>query len=95
MLIYFRIIVGAPFEDDSGSIYWCAYRTNQCHPVNFDIHKSAHYSYSDLGGELFGFSLSTLPKEQNRLAVVSKFLVYLLFMSFQDVLLQFSILHPI
>ncbi|CDS40254.1 integrin alpha ps [Echinococcus multilocularis] len=63
------IIVGAPFDNNSGSIYWCPYKSNQCRRVNFDIHKSAHYSYSKLGNELFGFSLSTLPKERNRLAV--------------------------
>ncbi|VDM33920.1 unnamed protein product [Hydatigera taeniaeformis] len=69
MPISFRVIVGAPLDDKSGSIFWCTYDRSQCRRVNFDIHKSARFSYAVLNNELFGFSLSTLPKEQNRLAI--------------------------
>ncbi|VDL49730.1 unnamed protein product [Hymenolepis diminuta] len=63
------LIVGAPSDDKSGSIYWCPYQSNQCRNITFNIYKAASYSYTELGHELFGYSLSTLPLQQDRLAV--------------------------
>ncbi|KAM7541664.1 hypothetical protein Aperf_G00000027885 [Anoplocephala perfoliata] len=63
------VIVGAPSDDNSGSIYWCPYQLDQCRSINFDLYKTASYSYTKLGSELFGYSLSTLPVQQDRLAV--------------------------
>ena len=66
-----RLVVGAPFDENSGSIYWCSLYSNKCDRVPFNIHKVAHYSFPDIGNELFGFALSTLPKQQNGLAIAS------------------------
>lgn len=73
-LIFHRIIVGAPSNKISGSIFWCPYTSDQCNDVNFDIYKSAAFSYTKLGNELFGYSISTLPMQQDKMAIVRVFL---------------------